>query len=72
MALWVCELLCKLSLCRFYAGGAENEKQPAPQSALWYVSRVREGSEKKNALTAICKGVSLVGAEGVEPPTLCL
>ena len=38
----------------------------------YVASRVREGSEKKNALTAICKGVSLVGAEGVEPPTLCL
>ncbi len=41
--------------------------------AIHYAPRVREGSEAKNASADCCKGVfRLVGAEGVEPPTLCL
>ena len=36
--------------------------------ALLYAPRVREGNEKKNALTAICKGVSFGGSRGSRTP----
>ena len=32
-------ILCKLSLCRFYAGGAENEKQPALYSGFGIIGK---------------------------------
>ena len=40
----------------------------ACQSALLYAPRVREGSEKKNAFTDCCKGVSFGGSRGSRTP----